>query len=112
MITMTEPKEPGMTDRKSVILSDAERRNLRRKLRETVDVAQEVLHPRNQMKLLMDKGRAEVERVTGAASKLARKNAPIIGAVGIGAILFAARRPISKWISTLRQSRSKPPEGE
>lgn len=109
---MTEPRGPGVTDRKSVILSDAERRNLRRKLRETVDVAQEVLHPRNQMKLLIDKGRAEAERVAGAASKLARKNAPIISAVGLGAILFAARRPISKWISTRRKSRSNAPEGE
>lgn len=109
---MAEPREPGMNDRKSVILSDAERRNLRRKLRETVDVAQDVLHPRNQMKLLVNKGKVEATRVAGAATRLARKNAPLIGAVGIGAILVAARRPISKWISTWRHGTSKPPEGE
>lgn len=109
---MIESKGPGVTDRKSVILSDAERRNLRRKLRETVDVAQDVLHPRNQMKLLVNKGKTEAARIASAATLLARKNAPFIGAVGLGAILFAARRPISKWISTRRQSRSKQPEGE
>jgi len=112
MMIMTEFKEPGGTDRKSVILSDAERRNLRRKLRETVEIAQDVLHPRNQMKLLVDKGKVEATRIAGSATRLARKNAPIIGAVGLGAILFAARRPISKWISTWRQGRSKPPVGE
>lgn len=109
---MTEPKEHRVTERKSVILSDAERRNLRRKLRETVEVAQDVLHPRNQMKILVEKGKAEAERVGEAVSKLARKNAPVIGAIGLGAILFAARRPISNWISKRRQGRSTTQDGE
>lgn len=54
-MTTLLPKDPEVTDRKSVILSDAERRNLRRKLRGTVEVAQDVLHPRNQIRRFLQR---------------------------------------------------------
>jgi hypothetical protein len=47
------PKDPVISDRESVILSDAERRNLRRKLKGSVDVAQDILNPRNQIRKLV-----------------------------------------------------------
>lgn len=101
-----------MTERKSVILSDAERRNLRRKLKGSVEVAQDVLNPRNQLRRFVDRTTTKAKHVAGEAAGVARKNAPLIGAVGLGALLFAARRPISNWISKMRQSRTKTPDGD
>lgn len=106
------PKDPQVTERKSVILSDAERRNLRRKLKGSVEVAQHVLNPRSQLKRFVDRNRAEVKRVAGNAARVAKKNAPVIGLVGLGALLFAARRPISDWISKVRKSKPMSPDGD
>lgn len=106
------PKDPEVTERKSVILSDAERRNLRRKLKGSVVIAQDVLNPRNQLNRFVARNTAEAKRVAGEAAEVAKKNAPVIGAVGLGALLFAARRPISKWISRLRTGKTNPPDGE
>ena len=106
------PKDPQVTERKSVILSDAERRNLRRKLKDSVDVAHYVLNPRNQLKRLVERNTAEAKRVVVEAAQVAKKNAPAIGAVGLGALLFASRRPIFGWISRLRKSKTNTPDGE
>lgn len=105
------PKDPQVTERKSVILSDAERRNLRRKLKGSVEVAQDVLNPRNQLKRFVDRNTAEAKRVAQDATQIAKQNAPLIGAVGLGALLFAVRRPISNWISQLRNRKSNMPDG-
>jgi hypothetical protein len=109
-MTKRLPEYPEVTERKSVILSDAERRNLRRKLKGSVDVAQDVLNPRNQLKRLADRSKAGAKQVASDTAKVAKKNAPLIGAVGLGALLFAARRPISSWISKLRKSRTITPD--
>lgn len=104
------PKDPQVTERKSVILSDAERRNLRRKLKGSVEVAQDVLNPRSQLKRFVDRNTAEAKRVAQDATQVAKKNAPLIGAVGLGALVFAMRRPISNWISRRRARKSNVPE--
>lgn len=106
------PKDPQVTERKSVILSDAERRNLRRKLKGSVEVAQDVLNPRNQLKRFVDRNTAQAKRVAGDTAQVAKENAPAIGLVGIGALLFAARRPISNWISKVRKSKPNAPDGD
>lgn len=106
------PKEPVVTDRESVILSNAERRHLRRKFRGTVEVARNVLTPRNQLGRFFARKTTEATRVAGEAVHLAKKNAPLIGAVGFGALLFAARRPISNWISKLRTRKTNSPNGD
>lgn len=111
-MTTILPKEPVVTERKSVILSDAERRNIRRKLRGSVEVARDVLDPRNQLKRFFGRNKAEAKRVAGEAAHIARKNAPVIGAVGLGALLFLGRKPISKWISQLRSRKPEQPEGD
>lgn len=111
-MTTIFPKDPKVTERSSVILSEAERRNIRRKLRGTVEVAQDALRPRNQIKRLMNRGKNEAARISGETAQLARKNAPVIGAVGLGAVLYAARKPISKWLSKLRKSKTPTPDGE
>jgi hypothetical protein len=97
------PKEPVVTERKSVILSDAERRNIRRKLRESAEVAQHVLNPSYQLKRLVGRNKAAAKRVADKAADIGLKNAPVIGAVGLGALLLIARRPISKWISRMKK---------
>ena len=111
-MTTILPKEPVVTERRNVILSDAERRNLRRKLRGSVEITQNVLNPKTQLKRLVNKNTAKVKKAASDASDLARKNAPFLGIVGIGALIFAARRPISKWISGLRQDKDNTPDGD
>lgn len=112
-MTTILPKEPVVTDRRSVILSDAERRNLRRKLKGSVEVAQDVLNPRNQLKRFVDRNTAKAKEIAGDAAEAAKKNASWIGVLGLGAILVAARRPISNWISTLRKSKTpETPDGD
>ena len=112
-MTTILPKEPVVTDRESVILSNAERRNLRRKLKGSVEVAQDVLNPRNQLRRFVERNTAKAKNAAGDAAQVAKKNAPLIGAVGLSAILFAARRPISNWISRLRKSKTpNTPDGD
>ena len=100
------PKEPVITDRESVILSNAERRNLRRKFRGTLSIAREALKPRNQIKRLVAKKTAQARQAAGETMQIAKKNAPIISLFGLSALLFAARGPISRWI--LRRQKSNP----
>lgn len=111
-MTTILPKEPVVTERKSVILSYAERRNIRRKLRGSVEVAQNVLNPKNQLKRLIRRNKATAKQAANDAAHMARKSAPVIGAVGIGALLFMARRPISKWLSQLRKGKPNTPDGD
>jgi hypothetical protein len=94
-----------VTTRKSVILSHAERRNLRRKLKGSIQVAQDVLDPRTQLKRVIYRRRVEVKRAVSNTANIVRKNAAVLSVVGIGALLFAVRRPISNWISLLQKSK-------
>lgn len=109
---MTLPKEPGVNDRQNVILSNAERRHLRRKLQGTIEVARDILNPRNQISRFAERNTANAKRVGLQASQTAKSHAPMIGVIGLGALIFAARRPISRWISGLRKSKSNAPNGD
>ena len=106
------PKEPVITDRQSVILSNAERRNLRRKFKGSLVVTRQILNPRHQLKRLVERKTTQAVQAAGETVQIAKKNAPIIGVVGMSAMLFAARGPISRWISRLRQSKTKTPNGK
>lgn len=103
------PEEPVVTDRKSVILSDAERRYLRRKFNDSLAVTRDVLNPRNQLRRLVERQTTGAKQIADETVKIAKNNAPIIGVIGVSALLIAARGPISRWISRLRQSKSKTP---
>jgi hypothetical protein len=103
------PEEPVVTDRKSVILSDAERRYLRRKFNDSLAVTRDVLNPRNQLRRLVERQTTGAKQIADETVKIAKNNAPIIGVIGISALVIAARGPISRWISRLRQSKSKTP---
>lgn len=106
------PKDPVVTDRESVILSNAERRNLRRKLKGSIDVAQDILNPRNQARKLVALKTSQAQKVAAETVQVAKKNAPLIGLLGAGTLLFAARGPISRWISSLRKSNTNTPNGD
>jgi hypothetical protein len=101
-----------MSERKSVILSDAERRNIRRKLKESVTTTKQVLAPRQQLKRLLKRNKAGAQRLADSAAKTARNNVPLIGALGLATLLISARRPISNWISNRRKPNDNMPEGE
>lgn len=103
------PEEPVATDRKSVILSDAERRYLRRKFKDSLAVTRDVLNPRNQLGRLVERQTTRAKQIADETAEIAKNNAPIIGVIGVSALLIAARGPISRWISKLRQSKSKMP---
>jgi hypothetical protein len=103
------PEEPVATDRKSVILSDAERRYLRRKFKDSLAVTRDVLNPRNQLGRLVERQTTRAKQIADETVEIAKNNAPIIGVIGVSALLIAARGPISRWISKLRQSKSKMP---
>ena len=103
------PEEPVVTDRESVILSDAERRYLRRKFKDSLAVTRNILHPHNQLRRFVKRQSTQAKQFADETVQIAKKNAPIIGAIGVSAILIAARGPISRWISKLRNSKTKTP---
>jgi hypothetical protein len=106
------PKDPVIKDRESVILSNAERRNLRRKLKGSIDVAQEVLNPRNQVRKLVALKKSQAKKAADETIQAVKNKAPLIGIVGAATLLVAARRPISRWISNLRKSKTNAPVGD
>jgi hypothetical protein len=106
------PEEPVVTDRKSVILSDAERRYLRRKFKDSLAVTRDVLNPRNQLRRLVERQTTGAKQIADETVQIAKNNAPIIGVIGVSALLIATRGPIARWISKLRQSKSKTPNSK
>mgnify|MGYP006150919661 FL=1 len=106
------PEAPVVTDRESVILSHAERRNLRRKLKGSIDVAQDILNPRNQVRKLVALKKSQAKKAAGETVQVVKDKAPLIGILGAATLLVAARRPISRWISSLRKSKTNTPVGD
>lgn len=106
------PENPVVTDRESVILSNAERRNLRRKLKGSINVAQDVLNPRKQVRKLVALKKSQAKKAADETIQVVKDNAPLIGIVGAATLLLATRRPISRWISSLRKSKTNTPIGD
>ena len=106
------PEDPVVTDRESVILSHAERRNLRRKLKGSIEVAQDILNPRNQVRKLVALKKSQAKKAAGDTVQVVKDNAPLIGIFGAATLLVAARRPISRWISSLQKSKTNTPVGD
>jgi hypothetical protein len=103
------PEEPVATDRKSVIVSDAERRYLRRRFKDSLAVTRDALNPRNQLRRLVERQTTQTKQIVDETVQIAKNNAPVIGVIGVSALLIATRGPISRWISKLRQSKGKTP---
>ncbi|WP_397580856.1 hypothetical protein [Sphingorhabdus sp.] len=103
------PEEPVVTDRESVILSNAERRYLRRKLKDSLAVTRDVLNPRNQLRRFVERQTTQAKQIADETVQIAKNNAPIVGVIGVSALLIATCGPISRWISRLRHSKTKTP---
>jgi len=106
------PEEPAGTERESVILSNAERRYLRRKFKGSLAVTRDVLNPRNQLRRFVERQTTQAKQIADETVQIAKKNAPIIGVVGVGALLIVALGPISRWISTLQHNKTKTPSSK
>jgi hypothetical protein len=111
-MTTILPEEPVLTDRDSVILSNAERRYLRRKFKGSLAVTRDVLSPRNQLRRLVERQTIQAKKLADETMQIAKNNAPMIGVIGVSAFLIATRGPISRWISKLRQSKTKTPSSK
>jgi hypothetical protein len=83
--------------------------NSRMKARETLDAdvthAKTNLHPRTIADRWTAKQKTMARQAADDATHLVKKNALLIGAVGIGVLLFIGRKPISALSSKLRQAR-------
>ena len=110
-MTTILPKEPVVTDRESVILSNAERRNLRRKFQASVALARDAVNPKIQMKRFVAVKKAEAVSIADDVAQLAKQNKSILGIAGVGALLFISRGPIINFIHRLR-NRNNAPDGE
>jgi hypothetical protein len=111
-MTTILPEESVVSDRDSVILSNAERRYLRRKFKGSLAVTRDVLNPRNQLRRLIGRQTTQAKKIADETIEVAKNNAPLIGVIGVSALLVVARGPISNWISRLRQNKTKTPSSK
>lgn len=111
-MTTILPEESVVSDRDSVILSNAERRYLRRKFKGSLAVTRDVLNPCNQLRRLIGRQTTQAKKITDETIEIAKNNAPLIGVIGVSALLVVARGPISNWISRLRQNKTKTPSSK
>jgi len=98
-------------ERADVVLTNAERRNLRRKLKSSVQMTKDVLNPKTQIRRLVDRQKKAVSVAAADAKVQIKQNAPLIAVVGLTAILLAARRPIAKWLYRAKQTQADTPDG-
>ncbi len=111
-MTTIIPEESVVSDRDSVILSNAERRYLRRKFKGSLAVTRDVLNPRNQLRRLIGRQTTQAKKIADETIEIAKNNAPLIGVIGVSALLVVARGPISNWILRLRQNKTKTPSSK
>jgi hypothetical protein len=95
-----------MTDRDNIIASHQDRLRAREALMADVDEAKVELNPRTQITRWADAKKLQAMDAANEAGRVARKTAPFIGGAALGALLFLARRPISKWISKAKKPTS------
>lgn len=110
-MTHNSTEKPVAHERADVILTNAERRNLRRKLKSSVQVTKDVLNPKTQVRRLVERQKKAMSVAAADAKVQVKQNAPLLAAVGLTAILLAARRPIAKWINRARQTHANTPDG-
>ena len=98
---MDNSKEPKVTERGVVIVDASLRKHVRKKLRADLVEARVALTPQILWQKMLARNKAKAKNIVVDAGIAARDNAPVVGVIGLGVLLFVARRPISKWISQL-----------
>ncbi len=89
-------------DRDAILQRDKVRKALRQSLVEDVERAKHDLHPRTLSTRWTAKQKDRLSRATKSTKQNIAKNAPLIGITGLAILLFAARKPISEWMQSLR----------
>lgn len=93
---MTDP------ERETILQRDQARKQLRQTLVSDVEQAKHDLHPRTMTTRWTTKQKSKLADAGASAKQNVAKNAPLIGIIAAAGLLFAARKPISKWIDRLR----------
>lgn len=106
---MELPEVPRITERNVVLKMASMRKTAKARLLSDITTARISLAPRNLLHRFVVRNKAKARDVMDDAALVARKRAPVIGAVGLGILLFIARAPISKWISKLRNAKTETP---
>jgi hypothetical protein len=94
-IVMTDP------DRDAVIMHDRNRKALRELLLTDAKMARHDLHPKALAARWMTRQKKRLAEAGSAAQQQVAKNAPLIGIGAAAILLFAVRKPISKWLNGL-----------
>jgi len=110
-MTNKPTEKPVPPERADVILTNAERRNLRRKLKGSVQLTKDVLNPKTQMRRLVDRQKKAVSGAVADATAQVKRHAPLLTAVGLAGILLAARRPIMRWFGRVGKTHLNRPNG-
>jgi len=103
---------PVPLERADVILTNAERRNLRRKLAASVQLTKKVLNPKTQARRLVERQKKAVSSAVADAAVQVKRHAPVLTAVGLAGILLAARRPITRWFGRVGKTHLNRPYGD
>lgn len=111
-MTNKPTEKPVAHERVDVILTNAERRNLRRKLKGSVQATKDVLNPKAQVRRLVNRQKKAVSLATADATVQVKRHAPLLAAVGLTGILLAARRPITQWFGRVGKTHSNTPDGD
>ncbi len=89
-------------DRDDILSQDQLRNAARAKLRSDIENAKQNLSPKSFATRWKNKQKANVDEAKAKAGHLIQKNAVSIAAMGIAALLFAARQPILKAVKKRR----------
>ncbi len=92
--------------RREVEHLNARRRIRRAKLKEDYAQARNELHPETIKHRWISDQRARIGNIRDQAKAEFKKNAPIMGAFGIGILLFLGRKPISDLMKRITQKES------
>jgi hypothetical protein len=93
-----------MTDeaRDTVRQLDRQRQCARARLTGDAEQAKHDLHPRTLARRWTDQKKEQFANLADSGKQSFRKNAPLIGLAGTAILLFSLRKPISKFVSDLR----------
>ena len=111
-MTNKPTEKPVPHERADVILTNAERRNLRRKLKGSIQVTKDVLNPKTQVRRMVDRQKKAASVAVADATFQVKRHAPLLATVGMIGILLAARRPIAIWFARVGTKHSNRPNGD
>jgi hypothetical protein len=101
-----------MMKRDDIIATHRERLRARYVVKSDFHDSRIELNPRTQLSRFATRQKQAAIATSDVAGDIIRKNAGLIGAVGVGALLFLGRRPISNWLSRMKKLKFPPTSKE